>query len=614
MPLDPSSYTSGQHLTQRLEAHNPWWGFDGEFDPAGGVDARRRAFRDAVETLTADDQRLLVVGAVAGTERAGLLEQLVGTVLDQEYQERYIQDPALRAAASELIVPPENVLFVPLGASPLFQIHPAQALRAAVDHFQTHVATSGTRQFVFLDGIDAIRRPGRRGSEDGSAWLDALATVAPEAGNVTAVVSGPSATFLGDRLTGYPEFGVHTDQWTVQSVDQLGFEEYLRCRFRRLDVAPLDERFDPQSARQAFRTAVHTGDVATFAAAVRAADGGRLLAPSTLRRALTTYAVAGGRLTATLDRAGVDLSGDRFERLLRDRGDRPLGSFQADVVEELEDEVTRVAARLYGLRDAPGPSRLAAVLAADRPTEPVRFDDLCAVLDVDRRTLREQYLRVLGELGLVGGGAAYANRRPRSITLFHRDPSVPAAFGEFDLRDTLRQKPGLAPELWSVMAYDHTVRLSDAVNDPHDPKRGVVKHWAAAGGVVDFVLKVDGRPVPVVFSPGETLTELDHGSGADAHEALVSFLRRTDELDDEDSLTTRHYAAVPESVVEQRRAVVDDEGYFGTRRGDAVVDGSAPFGIVVTNARGATDAGVVVDRSAPAPILQLPLWTYLRLA
>jgi len=164
------------------------------------------------------------------------------------------------------------------------------------------------------------------------------------------------------------------------------------------------------------------------------------------------------------------------------------------------------------------------------------------------------------------------------------------------------------------MAYDQSVRLSKAVNHPRDPKRGVVKHWSTDGDVVDFVLKVDGRPVPVVLSPDHTLDDLKHGSGTGAYEALVSFLRRTDGLEDEDSFMKRHYAAAPDAVIEQRQTVVDDESYFGTRHGDVAVDGSAPFGIVVTNSREATDNGVVVDRDGRLPILQLPLWTYLRLA
>ncbi|WP_343783088.1 hypothetical protein [Halorubrum aquaticum] len=613
MPIDPERYTSGHHLIPQLEQHNPWWQYDEEFDPAGGVDAQRQAYADGVEALT-DGEDFLIIGGVPSTETERLVEQLIGTVLQQGFQEQYIKDAELRAEASELIVPPENVLYLSLRTSPLYQVQSTSGLRGVIDHFQTHVAAQDHRQYLFFEGFDELRRPSRRGGDAGDSWLDALATVRSETENLTVVISVPSSTFVDDQLTDHPRFDTSADKWSLQSVDHLGFEEYLRLRYRRLDVAPLKERFDPQSARRSFRTAVRDGSVAPFVDHVHRTEGERVLDPSTLRRELTIYAITGGRLTAALDRADIDLGDTQFEQLLRNRGERPLQEFQSNIVEKLRSEVTSTADRLYGLKDSPGPIRLAAVVADDRPTEPVEFDDICTVLDVDRRTLREQYLRVLGDLRLAGGVSAYANKRPRSIGLYHRDPSVLAAFGGFDLRDALRQEPGLAPELWHAMAYDHTVRLSQRVNNPRDPKRGVVKHWSSDDRVIDFVLKIDGRPVPVVFSPDHTLADLKRESGPAAYGTLVSFLRRTDTLEDEDSLTTRHYAEVPDPVVDQRAAVVDEEGYFGTRCGDVALDGSAPFGIVVTNAREATDDGVTVDRSGPLPIVQVPLWTYLRLS
>lgn len=616
MPIDPAMYDGGRHLVRRLEAHNPWWAFDDAFDPTGGVGARRRAYRDAVKALVSDAAGFHVVGGATDAETAGLLEALVGTVLRREFRERYIRDAELRARADDLAVPPENVLRLPLGASPLYQVRPTSGLRGVVDHFRTHVATPGDRRYLFLEGLHELRRPNRRGGDADADWLAALAAIWAGTDDLTVVASVPSSTFVGDRLAAHPSVGASADEWRLHSVEHLGFEEYLRLRHRRLDVAPRGQRFDSSRARASFRTAVREGDAAALASGVRAAESERALEPSTLRRELTSYAVAGGRLTAALDRAGVDVGDDAFERLLRNRGDRPLGEFQAGVVDALTEGVTSAADRLYGLRDSAGPSRLAAVVANDRPAGPVEFDAVCAVLDVDRRTLRERHLRVLGELGAVGGTEAYANERPRSLGLFHRDPSVLAAFGGFDLRDALRQEPGLAPDLWRAAAYDHTVRLSEALNDPRDPKRGVVKHWSGDDGIVDFVLKVDGRPVPVAFSPERAIAALERGGGSDAgaYEALGAFLRRTESLDDADPLGRRHYADVPDSVVERRAAVVDDERYFGTRRGDAAVDGSAPFGIVVTNARAAIDDGVVVDESGPLPIVQLPLWTYLRLA
>ncbi|WP_435101194.1 hypothetical protein [Halarchaeum sp. P4] len=611
MPIDTGAYTSGQHLVEHLEAHNPWWEFDSEFDPAGGVDARRPAYTEAVASLTAGETRRLVVGGTTTTETVGLLEQLIETVLRPEFQEQHIQDAELRDAASDLLVPSENVLRLPLGASPLYQLQPTAGLEAAVDHFQTHIASPEHRQYLFLEGFDTLRRPTRRGDNRGAEWLAALGRITEQGEDLTIVISVPSSTFLADRLASHSMDITDNTEWGLQSLSHLSFESYLRLRHRRLAVTPSAERFEPSSTRETLRHAVRTSEVAPFAEQIRKGD--RVLEPATLRRECTMFAVGGGRMATRLARAGVDLDGTQFETILRNRGEQTLQSHQSELVDDLRNEVTAVADRLYGLRDSPGPIRLAALVANERPTGPVEFEAVCDVLDVDRRTLREQYLRVLGELELVGSTPAYANKRPRSLGLTHRDPSVLAAFGGFDLPDALRREPGLTPSLWHAMLYDHTVRLSERVNERRDPKRGVVKHWASDNGVVDFVTKIDGRPIPIVFTPDHTLTDLERGTGSEAYEALRSFLRQTASMADQDSLRTRDYATVPDVVAEQRKAVVEDERYLGTRQEGNVVDSEAPFGIIVTNAREAMEDGIVVDDSGPRPILQLPLWTYLRL-
>lgn len=613
MTIDPTTYTSGHHLIQRLESHNPWWHFDQDFDPSGGVDAQRQAYHNAVEELNGDPQ-LLVIGGIPSTETEGLLEQLIGTVLKQEFQEQYIQDADLRSEASELIVPAENVLYLPLSTSALYQVQSTNGLDRVIDHFQTHVAKSDHQQYLFLENFHTLRRPSRRGSDTETNWIDALERVVEKTSDLTVVISVPSTTYLSDQLITHPAFDTSGDTCRFETATHLGFNEYLQLRYKRLDVAPPEQRFDPLTARQLFREAVRSGEVAPLVDHLQANTDDRVLAPSTLRRELSMYAVGGGRLTTKLAREGINLESDQFEQVLRNRGDQSLREHQVDLIEDIRDEITSVADQIYDLKDALGPNRLAAVIANDRPTEPVDFDEICTVLDIDRRTLREQYLRVLSELDLLGGVSEYANKRPRSIGLYHRDPSILAAFSEFNLRDVLRQEPGLASELWHTMVYDHTVRLSNAVNDTWDPKRGVVRHWSADGDVVDFVMKVDGRPVPVVFSPEHTLEELQRGTGIGAYDALESFLKRSANMSDEDVLMKRYNAEIPDAIIEQRKAIVDNGNYHGSKSGDNVVDGDVGFGIVVTNAKSATQNRVVVDKNGSLQIIQLPLWTYLRLA
>ncbi|MFC7197664.1 hypothetical protein ACFQL4_28480 [Halosimplex aquaticum] len=44
----------------------------------------------------------------------------------------------------------------------------------------------------------------------------------------------------------------------------------------------------------------------------------------------------------------------------------------------------------------------------------------------------------------------------------------------------------------------------------------------------------------------------------------------------------------------------------------SVIDGAPSFGILLTNARSALERGVEIYDEGPKPIIQIPLWTYLR--
>ncbi|MFC7197782.1 hypothetical protein ACFQL4_29190 [Halosimplex aquaticum] len=44
----------------------------------------------------------------------------------------------------------------------------------------------------------------------------------------------------------------------------------------------------------------------------------------------------------------------------------------------------------------------------------------------------------------------------------------------------------------------------------------------------------------------------------------------------------------------------------------SVIDGAPSFGILLTNARSAPERGVEIYDEGPKPIIQIPLWTYLR--
>jgi hypothetical protein len=75
------------------------------------------------------------------------------------------------------------------------------------------------------------------------------------------------------------------------------------------------------------------------------------------------------------------------------------------------------------------------------------------------------------------------------------------------------------------------------------------------------------------------------------------------------------YSPVTDTFTKQRRAYTEQDEYGGelSDDGKAAFDAEPAFGIVLTNARSALDDGIVVNTEGSKPIIQVPLWAYLRL-
>ncbi|MFT4885412.1 MAG: putative AAA+ superfamily ATPase, partial [Natronomonas sp.] len=141
--------------------------------------------------------------------------------------------------------------------------------------------------------------------------------------------------------------------------------------------------------------------------------------------------------------------------------------------------------------------RLCALAARNRGAEPVRYQRLVDLFDVDRRTLTGSYLPALEELYLLSGVTEYDNSRPRSVRLYLRDTGLVTALTDGDpdsVLDDFDREAALA----RVAGFDHTMRFSYGV----DAAQGVdsepdVRFWRGRNDDVDFVFEADGTPVPV---------------------------------------------------------------------------------------------------------------------
>jgi len=274
----------------------------------------------------------------------------------------------------------------------------------------------------------------------------------------------------------------------------------------------------------------------------------------------------------------------------------------------------RIRAPESGVRDSPSKLiQLTALVASEHPVEGIGLSALTELIDVDRRTLRETFLPVLSQLHLVTPSAEYANLRPRSVRLYHRDTGIANAFADRDLNDVLRAEQKLEAALSKSVLFDHTIRLSNVLNDPRDPKRGVVKYWAGDSGEVDFIPKIDGRPIPIYWAGQTRVSELVATSDPPGgFQALESFLKSDAYEADRDDIKETSGSTGDR---ETRLSYVGNDDYHGDLNDDYVSDGQPPFGIILSADHGTREDPIRIEHpdNLPVPLIELPQWAYLRL-
>ncbi|MFC7772195.1 MULTISPECIES: hypothetical protein [Salinirubellus] len=98
-------------------------------------------------------------------------------------------------------------------------------------------------------------------------------------------------------------------------------------------------------------------------------------------------------------------------------------------------------------------------------------------------------------------------------------------------------------------------------------------------------------------------------------DALQEFLESDAYESERDRVDEQMYSPVTDTFTKQRRSYVEQDEYGGelSADGKAAFDAEPAFGMVLTNARSALDDGISVNTDSSKPIIQVPLWTYLRL-
>lgn len=619
MIFDSESITSGHTIIQRLEGYNPWWERGREASLTDEYSSLQNIFHQAYDDLHQQQRRLIPITGPDGAGKSAILKQLVSAHIDPDFVEKFVRGADRREQAQDYLVPPSNVLYVPLRDDPVFQLQPEDQLRAAVDHFETHVLRrpQSSPHYILLDDLHTVERPNKRGNQDVGRWERLLTDLIAEHDERRIAFTALSRGAVRERFEETDVAEVNEGPLgETRELYPMGFADFLKMRHRDIELAPSAERFDESAVREALREAVEKRDANRFAAEIEAQNGDAITDPSTVRREIANYCTSGGMLTLRIVGDEVSIDEERFVDVLRGRDDVDLEAHQRELLDDFRDDLLHAATTLGGVKDVLGLERFCGLAAHEHPTGNVRFDELTEVLDVDRRTLRDKYLSALSRLHLLSAAQEYDNQRPRKLRFYLRDPGLTNAFCRNDLNDVLRREPGLDEALAKAVAFDHTIRLSNELNHPHDPKRGVVKFWVGSKGAVDFVPKIRGSPVPMLWSHNRALDELQMSQDTPDFDALQEFLESDAYESERDRVDEQMYSPVTDTFTKQRRAYVAQDDYGGelSDDGKATFDAEPAFGIVLTNVRSALDDGITVNTDGSKPIIQVPLWTYLRLS
>lgn len=509
-------------LLDALRTHNPWWddGADAFDLPARPRSDFYHLARPGEDGSQFADQRVLGLVGRRGVGKTTLALQ-------------FVHDQLTGGAA------PERFCYLPLDANPLFQLRSATQLRRALQYYEGRVldrAAGDGPHFVVLDDVN---RAAHRHKPNVASWSAVVTEFLGDRQDRHVVVTAPTAVQLERELE---DAAVPPGDYDVQPIFPEKFRDYLFSLHRDLETDEA-KRVSPTSIRTgpgSLPAALETGDPEPLAAELRrkleqvAGDADRIRPP------VVEYLAMGGLLSYAEDGVVADAS-------QLDEAD--YEQLRADTRHALYQDVPDFES-IQTLADL---ERLAALAAAVRAREPLRYRDLADVFDVDRRTLTASYLSALSALYVLSDSTEYGNQRPRAAKLYLRDPGLATALAQHDHEDVVNDLR-LETEYARLVAYDHTKRLTYGVNASQghvdDDWRPDVWYWDRRASGVDYVFEVRDTPVPVAlaYQPGSIQGKTDAVRAfRDAFDTPLGLVltgdtaRRTDDITESDGVIQLPY-------------------------------------------------------------------------
>lgn len=477
-------------LVDALQTHNPWW-TDGATALGPELPARPRSdyyhlARPEEPGSQFEDQPLLGLVGRRGVGKTTLLKQFI-------YK---------RIADGDA---PERFCYLPFDSNPLYQLASDEQLHQAIRYYESRVLgrlDDPDPHFLLLDDVHRVEHQHKR---DIDGWGTPVAQALGQGEGRHVVVTASAGIQVTRELD---RVDVPDETHDTQPILPEKFRDYLFTLYQSLEHE--SRRVSPTPLRQGEGSLPHALD---------ADDPNRLI--ETVRAQRERVDDVTGRIRSQvahyLAMGGIiSYAGDGAVEDATTLGTAPYERLRTDLREALYREVPQ----FESVKTIADLERLCALAARNAGAEPIRYQRLVELFDVDRRTVRDSYFDALSKLYLLTPSTEYDNARPRSVRLYLRDTGLMTTFAENEPAAVLRDR-GQEAALAQVAAYDHTMRFAYGVNaiQGHDVDPDV-SYWNTRQGVVDFVFEVGDTPVPVALAYRPPVDE--------SRAALTAFLDQYD--------------------------------------------------------------------------------------
>ena len=459
---------AGDRLLRALQDHNPWWaeGTDVFSLPPRAKSDFYHLARPGGEGSQFEDQAVLGLVGRRGAGKTTLLHQFVHHRIESGAD-------------------PEQFLYLPMDADPLYQLQSDEQIRRAVRYYESRVLGRSDvdgPQFVMIDDVHRVEHPNK---PDIEGWARPVADVL-EGTQERHVVVTASAEVQVDREL--DRVGVEEDRYDTQPILPEKFRDYVFTLYPELEEE--EHRVSPTSLRvgeNSLPASIERGTAGPFVEELREKYDRVGAQERRIRAQVADYLAMGGIVSYDRDGAvpaASDLTADDYERL------------REDVRHALYQEVPG----FESIQTTADLERLCALAARDHAAEPIQYRELVQLFDVDRRTVTGSYLPALEQLYLLTGVTEYDNQRPRSVRLYLRDTGLVTALSGADPSASLHDYDREA-DLARIAGFDHTMRfaygVSAAQGEEVDPS---VQFWEGRRGEVEYVFEIDGTPVPLALA------------------------------------------------------------------------------------------------------------------